>query len=157
MIGDTVNGDEGQYDFAAIFGWEQPKCEGILSHPLRNIAIPYPLCILQGGNPANVTRRYTGEHVFRVPGGVARRMMLMLSDSRPLYMNGASCSTTKEALLRFVQTGERTLPEVINKLGQAQVDEASAKAAVLRLAAEGLIEITSDWKIRRLSQAAEAK
>ncbi len=35
-------------------------------------------------------------------------------------------------------------------IGQAHVDEATAKAAILRLNSEGQLEITSDWSIRLL-------
>jgi hypothetical protein len=36
---------------------------------------------------------------------------------------------------------------------QAQVDEATAKAAILRLNCEGELEITSDWSVRLLQRA----
>jgi hypothetical protein len=36
---------------------------------------------------------------------------------------------------------------------QAQVDEATAKAAILRLNCEGQLEITSDWSVRLLQEA----
>jgi hypothetical protein len=40
-------------------------------------------------------------------------------------------------------------------IGQAHVDEATAKAAILRLNSEGQLEITFDWSVRPLHRALE--
>lgn len=40
-------------------------------------------------------------------------------------------------------------------IDQAHVDEATAKAAILRLNSEGQLEITLDWSVRPLHRALE--
>jgi hypothetical protein len=40
-------------------------------------------------------------------------------------------------------------------IGQARVDEATAKAAILRLNSEGQLEITFDWSVRLLHHELE--
>jgi hypothetical protein len=42
-----------------------------------------------------------------------------------------------------------------NIIGQAHVDEATAKAAILRLNSEGRLEITFDWSVRSLHRTLE--
>ena len=52
-------------------------------------------------------------------------------------------------VLRLVHLGDLTFADVITKLSQSNLDEASVKAAVFRLSSEGKIEITPEWMIRR--------
>jgi hypothetical protein len=44
------------------------------------------------------------------------------------------------------------LVEIIKR--EAGVDESTAKATILRLNSEGLIELTPDWRVRKAKQAA---
>jgi len=57
-------------------------------------------------------------------------------------------------IVRFLENPDQAhdLPEIVRRF-RALADDASIKAALLRLNAEGLLEITPDWKFRGASAA----
>ncbi len=58
-------------------------------------------------------------------------------------------SELESQIIRFVANTERTheLPEIV-KAFRGVADDASIKAALHRLSAEGLIQITPEWQFR---------
>ena len=57
--------------------------------------------------------------------------------------------SVRAAVLRLLHSRDCTFRDVINKLSENIIDEASIKAAVFRLSSEGRIEISPEWKVRR--------
>ena len=86
-----------------------------------------------------------------------RRIITTLSDSPKVLMGEESNSPIRSAVLRLVHSQERTFGELIKELAEHRIDEASVKAAVLRLSSEGTIEITPDWKIRSVTVGSGSK
>lgn len=73
--------------------------------------------------------------------------------ARRLGVNTNSRTTLEVAILCLLEN-ENTgnLPEIVREL-RSLADDASIKAALLRLNSEGLIQITSDWTFRAAAAA----
>jgi hypothetical protein len=73
--------------------------------------------------------------------------------ARRLSVNTSSRTALEVAILRLLEN-ENTgnLPEIVREL-RSLADDASIKAALLRLNSEGLIQITSDWTFRAAAAA----
>jgi Mn-dependent DtxR family transcriptional regulator len=69
-------------------------------------------------------------------------------------MNQAAETTLKLIQERASETEFSDLVNVV--VDAASVDEATAKAAILRLGSEGLIEITPEWHVRLTPVSIEA-
>jgi DNA-binding Lrp family transcriptional regulator len=53
------------------------------------------------------------------------------------------------AILQVLQKeGERPLVQVVDEIHMSKVSEAAIKAAIWKLYASGLLELTNDWKLR---------
>jgi hypothetical protein len=68
--------------------------------------------------------------------------------ARVRKMNTNSRTPLDDAILRLLENEHAgTLPEIVREL-RYLADDASIKAALLRLDSEGLIQITPDWTLR---------
>jgi hypothetical protein len=67
-------------------------------------------------------------------------------------MNTQAMSALETEIVRFLENPSEAhnLPDIVRKF-RALADDASIKAALLRLNVEGLIEITPDWEFRRVA------
>jgi len=70
-------------------------------------------------------------------------------------MSTQAMSALETEIVRFLDspTEVHDLPEIVRRF-RALADDASIKAALLRLNVEGLVEITSDWEFRRVPSEA---
>jgi DNA-binding transcriptional regulator PaaX len=57
----------------------------------------------------------------------------------------------EEAVLRLLVDNpeEHVIPQIVSLLRMTGIDDATIKAAILRLTSEGRIELTPDWTVRR--------
>jgi hypothetical protein len=64
-------------------------------------------------------------------------------------MNVQSMNALETEIIRFFENPNEMhdLPEIVEKF-RTLADDASIKAALLRLSLEGLLEITPDWEFR---------
>jgi hypothetical protein len=69
-------------------------------------------------------------------------------------MNTEAMSALETEIVRFLDNPKEVhdLPEIVRKF-RTLADDASIKAALLRLSVEGLLEITPDWEFRRATPA----
>jgi hypothetical protein len=70
-------------------------------------------------------------------------------------MAGSEMNKALETTLSILRNREALVFSDLARcvIKQARVDEATAKAAILRLNCEGELEITSDWSVRLLQRA----
>ena len=68
-------------------------------------------------------------------------------------MSTQSMTALEAEIVRFLDspTGTHDLPEIVRKF-RVLADDASIKAALLKLNVEGLLEITPDWEFRVVSE-----
>jgi DNA-binding PadR family transcriptional regulator len=73
---------------------------------------------------------------------------------RRLKMSISSRTPLEVAILHLLENGPAgNLPEIVRQL-RSLADDASIKAALLRLNSEGLVEITAEWTFRATAAAA---
>jgi DNA-binding GntR family transcriptional regulator len=74
---------------------------------------------------------------------------------RGLQMTTETLSELESRIIRFLADPDHThdLPQIVNAFRE-MADEASVKAALHRLSAEGLLQITPEWQFRTAAAGA---
>ena len=67
-------------------------------------------------------------------------------------MSTQAMSALEAEIVRFLEnpSSAHNLPDIVRQF-RALADDASIKAALLRLNVEGFVEITPDWEFRRVA------